>query len=74
MTHAFSCLKPNMVLLLGDRYEIFSTGIESAFLKIPIAHIHGGEMTEGAIDDMIRHSITTLSYIHFASNVIYKIG
>jgi GDP/UDP-N,N'-diacetylbacillosamine 2-epimerase (hydrolysing) len=72
MIHAFSCLKPNMVLLLGDRYEIFSTAIASAFLKIPIAHIHGGEITEGAIDDMIRHSITKLSHIHFASNVIYK--
>ena len=72
MVNAFSSLKPDMVLLLGDRYEIFSTAIASVFLKIPIAHIHGGELTEGAIDDMIRHSITKLSHIHFASNIIYK--
>ena len=72
MVSAISELNPDMILLLGDRYEIFSTAIASAFLQIPIAHIHGGEITEGAIDDMIRHSITKLSYIHFTSNLVYK--
>ncbi len=72
MTKAFSSLKPDMVLLLGDRYEIFSTAIASAFLNIPIAHIHGGELTEGAIDDVLRHSITKLAHIHFTSTMIYK--
>ena len=72
MTNAFSSLKPDMVLLLGDRYEIFSTAIASAFLNIPIAHIHGGELTEGAIDDVLRHSITKLAHIHFTSTKIYK--
>lgn len=72
MGEAFSSLKPDMVLLLGDRYEIFSTAIASAFLNIPIAHIHGGELTEGAIDDMLRHSITKLAHIHFTSTMVYK--
>ena len=72
MTKAFFSLKPDMVLLLGDRYEIFSTAIASAFLNIPIAHIHGGELTEGAIDDVLRHSITKLAHIHFTSTKIYK--
>ena len=72
MTKAFSSLKPDMVLLLGDRYEIFSTAIASAFLNIPIAHIHGGELTEGAIDDVLRHSITKLAHIHFTSTKIYR--
>ena len=72
MVPVISKLSPSIVILLGDRYEIFSAAIASAFLKIPVAHIHGGEITEGAIDDMIRHSITKLSHIHFVSNVSYK--
>jgi len=67
-----SKLSPRIVILLGDRYEVFSAAIASAFLRIPIAHIHGGEITEGAIDDMVRHSITKLSNIHFVSNISYK--
>ncbi|MDC1280931.1 UDP-N-acetylglucosamine 2-epimerase [bacterium] len=72
MIKSISNLQPNIVLLLGDRYEIFSTAIASFFLNIPIVHIHGGEVTEGAIDDMIRHSITKLSHIHFASTLTHK--
>lgn len=72
LVSAISELSPKITILLGDRYEILSAAIASVFLKIPVAHIHGGEVTEGALDDMIRHSITKLSHIHFVSNFIYK--
>ena len=55
--------KPNIVVLLGDRYEIFSAAITCLILNIPIAHIHGGEITRGAFDDSIRHSITKMSLL-----------
>ena len=64
-------LKPDIVLVLGDRYEIFSAVISAYFDRIPIAHISGGEVTQGAFDDGIRHSITKLSSIHFVTNKIY---
>lgn len=64
--------KPDMVILLGDRYEVFSFCIATFFLKIPIAHIHGGELTTAAIDDSLRHSITKLSDYHFVSHDNYK--
>lgn len=64
--------KPNLVLLLGDRYEIFSSAISCLILNIPIAHIHGGEITHGAFDDSIRHSITKMSFLHFASTEKYR--
>ena len=63
--------KPSIVILLGDRYEAFSFCIASFFLNIPIAHIHGGELTFGAFDDGLRHSISKLSNFHFVSNSIY---
>tara|TARA_A100001015_G_C15020690_1_gene727838 strand:- start:2003 stop:2905 length:903 start_codon:yes stop_codon:yes gene_type:complete len=72
MISVISELKPNLILILGDRYDIFSAALASSFLKIPIAHIHGGEITEGAIDDMIRHCITKLSHFHFTSNYNYR--
>ena len=65
-------LKPNIFILLGDRYEILSAGIAAFLNQIPIAHIHGGEKTDGSYDDMIRHSITKLSHYHFVSHKIYK--
>ena len=61
-------IKPDLVLILGDRYEIFSAAIAAYINKIPLAHIHGGEKTEGSMDDCFRHSITKLSNLHFASN------
>ena len=64
--------KPNIVLLLGDRYEIFSAAITCLILNIPIAHIHGGEITHGAFDDSIRHSITKMSLLHFAATDRYR--
>ena len=72
MIDVLSELKPQIVLILGDRYEILSCALASTFLHIPVAHIHGGEITEGAIDDMLRHAITKLSQIHFTSNIVHK--
>ena len=65
-------LKPNTLILLGDRYEILSAGIAAFLNQIPITHIHGGEKTQGSYDDMIRHSITKLSDFHFVSHEVYK--
>ena len=60
-----------MILILGDRYEIFSAAISAYYKRIPIAHISGGEVTRGSYDDAIRHSITKLSSLHFVANKIY---
>jgi len=64
-------LKPDLVMLLGDRYEIFSAAIAAYLNHIPIIHIYGGETTEGSLDECIRHSITKLSKIHFVSTKKY---
>ena len=64
--------KPDIAVLLGDRYEVFSYCIVCFFLNIPIAHIHGGELTEAAFDDALRHSITKLSNYHFVSHKDYR--
>lgn len=61
----FSTYKPGIIIVLGDRFEIFSVAIAAHLLGIPIAHIAGGDITEGAVDDAIRHCLTKLSYIHF---------
>jgi len=65
-------LKPDIILLLGDRYEILIAAIAATLCRIPIGHIHGGELTEGVIDDVFRHSITKMSHIHFAATEKYK--
>jgi GDP/UDP-N,N'-diacetylbacillosamine 2-epimerase (hydrolysing) len=70
-TSAYRNLQPNIVLLLGDRYEMFAPAIAALPVRIPIAHIAGGELTFGAIDDAIRHCITKLSHIHFSSTSEY---
>ena len=59
--------KPDLTVILGDRYEMLMAATASMVAKIPIAHIHGGELTEGVMDDAIRHSITKMSHIHFTS-------
>ena len=61
-------LKPDLILLLGDRYEIFAAATCGLIKRIPIAHIHGGELSEGAFDDALRHSITKMSHLHFTSS------
>jgi len=69
---AFSELQPDMVLVLGDRFEIFSAVTAAMSARIPIAHLHGGELTEGAIDEAIRHSITKMSHLHFVATDSYR--
>lgn len=64
--------KPDLILILGDRYEILSCAISANINRIPIAHLHGGERTEGLIDEGIRHAITKLSHIHFVSTKEYR--
>ena len=68
----FSDDKPDMLVVLGDRYEMLGVAIAAMNENIPIAHIHGGEITIGAIDDCIRHSITKMSYLHFTSTEEYR--
>lgn len=68
---AYSRLKPDIIVLLGDRFEIHAAASAAAPFRIPIAHIHGGETTEGAIDELFRHSITKLSHLHFAATQAY---
>lgn len=71
-SEAYEELQPDMVVVLGDRYEIFSATSAAMIAKIPIAHLHGGEKTEGAFDESIRHSITKMSHLHFAATNEYK--
>jgi len=69
---AFDSLKPDIVLLLGDRFELLAAASAALFAVIPIAHIHGGEVTTGAFDDAIRHSITKMAHLHFTSTEEYR--
>jgi UDP-hydrolysing UDP-N-acetyl-D-glucosamine 2-epimerase len=68
---AFAQLKPQAVVLLGDRYECFGAAVAAYFAGIPIAHLHGGETTEGAVDDALRHCITQLATWHFTAALPY---
>ncbi|WP_103604596.1 UDP-N-acetylglucosamine 2-epimerase [Campylobacter concisus] len=68
---ALAELKPDILVLLGDRYEIFGVAGVASIMQIPIAHIHGGETTQGAFDEAFRHSITKMSHIHFAATREY---
>ena len=72
LSDAFFRHKPDLVVLLGDRYEILCAAIAANFCRIPIAHLHGGEITEGAYDDGFRHAITKLSHIHFTATDKYR--
>lgn len=65
-------ISPDMLVLLGDRYETFAVAVSGMLLQIPIAHIHGGETTEGVIDEAIRHSITKMAHIHFVAASEYR--
>ncbi len=69
---AFKDLKPDMVVILGDRYEMLSVASVCLLMHIPLVHLCGGELTLGAIDDSIRHSISKMSHLHFVSHEIYK--
>lgn len=69
---AFSVLKPDLIVLLGDRFEIFAAATAAYLAKIPIAHLHGGEVTEGATDEALRHAISKMAYLHFTSAEEYR--
>jgi GDP/UDP-N,N'-diacetylbacillosamine 2-epimerase (hydrolysing) len=69
---AFTRMHPDILVVLGDRYETFICAAASTVLNIPVAHIHGGETTQGAIDEAFRHSITKMSHLHFTSTDKYK--
>ncbi|MDD2384943.1 MAG: UDP-N-acetylglucosamine 2-epimerase [Sulfurospirillaceae bacterium] len=69
---AYEDLKPDILVVLGDRYEIFSAVSSAMIARIPVAHLHGGETTEGAFDESIRHSITKMSHLHFTATDEYK--
>lgn len=65
-------LRPDLMLVLGDRYEIFAAAASAMIARIPIAHLHGGETTEGAFDEAIRHSITKMAHLHFVAAEEYR--
>src|SRR5271156_550862 len=69
---AWQRLKPDLLFLLGDRFEIFSAAAAATVARIPIAHAHGGETTEGAFDEALRHSITKMSHLHFVAAEAYR--
>ena len=69
---ALSELQPDLLLVLGDRFEIFAGASAALIARIPIGHIHGGEATEGVIDESIRHSITKMSHYHFVATDEYR--
>jgi GDP/UDP-N,N'-diacetylbacillosamine 2-epimerase (hydrolysing) len=72
LSDVYSRINPDVVLLLGDRYETHAAATSAMLMNIPIAHIHGGEITQGAVDEKIRHSITKMSSIHFTATDLYN--
>lgn len=72
MTEAFSQLCPDMIVILGDRFEMLAVASAAMMLGIPIVHLHGGEITLGAIDDSIRHAITKMASLHLTSTEAYR--
>ena len=68
----FSANRPDFALVLGDRYEICAACMAAVNTRVPIAHLHGGETTEGAVDECFRHAITKMSYLHFTANETYR--
>ncbi|EQB87121.1 GDP/UDP-N,N'-diacetylbacillosamine 2-epimerase (hydrolyzing) [Clostridium punense] len=71
-SECYARLKPDLIIVLGDRYEMFSAVSAAMISRIPVAHLHGGESTEGLVDEAIRHSITKMSYLHFTSTEEYR--
>ena len=70
--NAYQELSPDLIILLGDRYEIFCAASSALISQIPVAHLHGGELTYGAFDDAFRHSISKMSHLHFCATQEYK--
>ncbi len=71
-SEVFDRMKPDAVIVLGDRYEIYGVTTAASISKIPVIHLHGGETTEGAFDEAFRHCITKMSYFHFTANEEYR--
>ncbi len=71
-SEALARISPDLVIVLGDRFELLSFASTAFIMGVPIAHIHGGEITEGAYDDGIRHAITKMSQLHFTSTEVYR--
>ncbi|MFT9495203.1 UDP-N-acetylglucosamine 2-epimerase [Anaerosolibacter sp.] len=71
-SEAYQRLKPDFIIVLGDRYEIFAAVSAACIAQIPVAHLHGGESSEGAFDEAFRHCITKMSYLHFTSTEEYR--
>lgn len=71
-SESFERLQPDLVILLGDRFETFAAAATASAARIPIAHLHGGETTEGAFDEAFRHAITKMSWLHFTSAELYR--
>lgn len=69
---ALQDLQPDLLLLLGDRYETFAAAAAALAARVPVAHVHGGELTRGAIDDAMRHAITKMSHLHFVAAEAYR--
>jgi GDP/UDP-N,N'-diacetylbacillosamine 2-epimerase (hydrolysing) len=69
---AYSRINPDLIVVLGDRFEILAAVTAALIAGIPIAHLHGGETTEGAFDEAIRHSITKMSHLHFVATDVYR--
>lgn len=70
---ALTSLRPDIVVVLGDRYEALAAGVAATLHRIPIAHIHGGETTEGVIDEACRHSLTKMASLHFCATEPYRL-
>ena len=66
-------LKPDLILVLGDRFEIFAAVSAALVARIPVAHLHGGEATEGTFDEALRHSITKMSHLHFVADELIEL-
>lgn len=69
---AFARLRPDLIVVLGDRFEILAAAAAALVARIPIAHIHGGEVTEGAVDEAIRHAVTKMAHLHFVAAAPYR--
>ena len=72
LADAYQRLNPDYIVILGDRYEALAAAEAAMLMRIPVVHLHGGEVTEGAYDDAIRHAITKLSYLHFTATEQYR--
>ena len=72
LAEAFDRLAPDVIVVLGDRFEVLSAAQAALVARIPVAHIHGGETTEGAVDEMIRHSVTKMAHVHFVATGTFR--